>query len=410
MAKFPHSLLIILLFHLHPSTSLNPTETQALFDIRSSLRGLPGSTFFSSWDSSPSADPCTSFSGIICSPDPSDSTLRVTALTLGTGLENSPGLEGPFPTSISNLTSLTELVINPGRISGPIPESVGLQCRRLRLISISNNLISGPIPASLAGLTELHTLDLSHNQLTGPVPVALLTALPSLKVAVLGYNNLSGALPASMSRSSMLHLDLARNSLSGFLPSLLPTSLRYLSVGSNSLYGPVGAAFSAGLPNLTYIDLSMNKFSGQVPTAIFALPELLTILLHRNNFSGPLILPERVPSSCSPSTTEPNSIEPAPCPAWPLASEPVPNSNRFVARVRAELWREGVRRQHEQFTAQHNFSEARVPERGAGPPARVGWRCVWRTLHGSAGGARFCVRGSRSSEARPREQCPNDGD
>ncbi|KAK8967433.1 hypothetical protein KSP40_PGU003861 [Platanthera guangdongensis] len=235
------------------SPSLAPGDLQALLDIRQSLFDLPGSTFFSTWNFF--LDPCASFTGVTCSSDDSNfNFLRVSVLTLGTGLTDSPGLGGTLPHSISNLTALT-------------------------LLSISSNRFLGPIPTSLSNLPFLHTLDLSQNQLQGPIHSSLLSSNPSLKVLLLAYNGgLFGSIPSELtSASNLLHLDLRGNSFTGSLPPL-PATLRFLSASLNSLSGLL-------------VDLSYNAFSGAFPLSILALPLLSSIFLSHNNFSGDVSLP-----------------------------------------------------------------------------------------------------------------------
>ncbi|XP_010926213.1 uncharacterized protein [Elaeis guineensis] len=292
-------LLLLLLLQSHPSqqqqsSSLSPTDKAALLDVRSNLRDLPGSNFFSTWDFTD--DPCATFAGVVCSPDDQhgNQSLRISVLTLGTGLA------GSLSPSLANLTALTDLVVNPGRISGPIPPDIGARLRRLRCVSISNNLISGSIPVSLAGLPDLHTLDLGQNKLRGPIPpLLLLPSSPSLKVLILAANGgLNGEVPPGISAAQLLHLDLRGNSLTGALPPL-PSTLRYLSASANALSGPLDAAFAKPLPDLAFLDLSMNAFTGRVPPAIFALPRLSSLLIQRNNLSGPLAVPRRGEASPS---------------------------------------------------------------------------------------------------------------
>ncbi|KAK8966139.1 hypothetical protein KSP40_PGU004310 [Platanthera guangdongensis] len=265
----------------------SPGDLQALLDIRQSLFDLPGSTFFSTWNFF--LDPCAGFTGVTCSSDDSNvNFLRVSVLTLGTGLTDSPGLGGTLPHSISNLTALNELVIFPGKISGPIPTNIGPKLPFLRLLSISSNRFLGPIPTALSNLPFLHTLDLSQNQLQGPIPSSLLSSNPSLKVLLLAYNGgLFGSIPSELtSAPNLLHLDLRGNSFTGSLPPL-PATLRFLSASLNSLSG----LLYLDSPALEFVDLSYNGFSGAFPLSIFALPRLSSIFLSHNNFSGDVSLP-----------------------------------------------------------------------------------------------------------------------
>ncbi|XP_043700467.1 LRR receptor-like serine/threonine-protein kinase ERECTA [Telopea speciosissima] len=286
MAK-PQFFLFLLLFLFLTHQSLQQQQQQisaadlaALHDIRNSLRDLPHSDFFSTWDFA-APNPCSTFTGLLCSPDPSATAtplLRVTSLTLGTGLAGSPGLVGSLTPALSNLTALTQIVLYSGFVSGSIPPQLGT-LKNLRVISLTNNRLSGPIPCSLSTLPNLHTLDLSGNQLGGPVPASL-TRLPSLKVLILASNHLSGELPNVTTQ--LLHLDLKNNRFSGLLPSM-PLSLRYLSLCKNEMWGPLNVLVR--LSELVYLDLSMNSFSGSIPESLFR-PTLSSLLLQRNNLSG----------------------------------------------------------------------------------------------------------------------------
>ncbi|GAV57334.1 LRR_1 domain-containing protein/LRRNT_2 domain-containing protein/LRR_8 domain-containing protein [Cephalotus follicularis] len=292
--QYPLLLLLLAILHIAPDPTLEQqhedkiigTDLAALSAIKNSLTDIPGGTsFFSTWDLA-SPDPCSTFSGITCSLN------RVTTLTLGTDLSDSPGLAGTLSASISNLTQLTQVVLFPGLVTGPIPPELG-QLSNLRVISLTNNRLTGPIPDSLSSLQNLHTLDLSYNQLTGSTPRGL-TRLPQLKVLILASNRLSGEL-AEVS-TQLLHLDLKGNGLTGPLPKWLPSSLRYLSVSDNLMEGPLNGLESVS--NLVYLDLSMNQFSGAIPASLFR-PSLSSMFLQRNNLSGGLPIVDPASSSSS---------------------------------------------------------------------------------------------------------------
>ncbi|XP_068653291.1 DNA damage-repair/toleration protein DRT100-like [Aristolochia californica] len=257
---------------------LDPADFIALLRIRNSLRDLHGSEFLSTWNLS-SPDPCSSFSGVICAVD-ANNIVRVSSLTLGTGLTDSWGLTGTISPALCELTALVQLVVYPGKIIGSIPDCIG-GLSRLRFISLTNNLFSGTIPTSLAYLSMLHTLDLGYNLLEGRVPPDL-TKLGDLKVLILADNRLSGEVPPI--ESELLHLDLRSNSFSGQLPQL-PSTLRYLCASRNGLVGPLTNL--PELPDLEFVDLSMNEFNGPIPETLFTgSPQLSTVMLQRNNLSG----------------------------------------------------------------------------------------------------------------------------
>ncbi|XP_010916143.1 receptor-like protein kinase BRI1-like 3 [Elaeis guineensis] len=418
MASTTSSLLHILLLLLllsHPSeqqqtSSLSPSDKAALFDIRSNLRDLPGSNFFSTWDFA--SDPCATFAGVICSPDDEQGTqsLRVSVLTLGTGLADSPGLTGILSPSLANLTALTDLVVYAGRIYGPIPPNIGTRLRRLRLVSISNNPICGPIPVSLAGLPDLHTLDLGHNKLQGPIPTPLLLpSSPNLKVLILAANGgLSGELPPGISTAQLLHLDLRGNYLTGALPRL-PSTLRYLSASDNALSGTLDNAFAAQLPDLAFLDLSMNAFTGPIPPALFALPRLSSILLQRNNLSGPLAVPPpggEAPPSWAVVDLSHNVLTGEVPAALAAAGSLFLNNNRLTGAVPKEVARSVYVGSMTTLYAQHNYLTS-FPAQPLPLPDSVALCLSYNCMSLTSAAAAGCPGSAGTQPSRPSYQCSN---
>ncbi|WCJ19641.1 Leucine-rich repeat (LRR) family protein [Euphorbia peplus] len=256
--------------------NINTIDLSALASIKDSLIDInPRTTpFFATWNFS-SPNPCSSFLGLTCSP-----SNRVTSLTLGNPLSGSPTLAGSLSTSLSNLTQLTQLILYPGLVTGPIPPELG-SLKNLRVISLTQNRLTGPIPLSISFLPNLHTLDLGFNQLTGSIPPGLFSS-PQLKILVLSSNSISGELPTTIT-APLLHLDLKNNILTGGLPLHLPSSLRYLSLSNNGMWGQLNGLET--LLDLFYLDLSMNEFNGSITPSLFR-PSLSSLLLQRNNLSG----------------------------------------------------------------------------------------------------------------------------
>ncbi|KAK7355769.1 hypothetical protein VNO80_15031 [Phaseolus coccineus] len=268
-------LLFFLFSFLHVEAILDPADFLALQSIRKALEDMPGSHFFSSWDFT--ADPCN-FAGVYCDSD------RVIALNLGDPRAGSPGLTGRLDPALGKLSALAEFTVVPGRIYGPLPESLsGL--KNLRFFGVNRNFISGEISTKLGELRSLRTIDLSYNQLTGRIPPTV-GSLPELTNLILCHNRLSGSLPRFESHT-LTRLDLKHNSLSGSLPpNSLPPSLQYLSLAWNKLTGPIDHLLGR-LDQLNYLDLSLNQFTGPIPDRIFSFP-LTNLQLERNQFSGPV--------------------------------------------------------------------------------------------------------------------------
>lgn len=170
----------------------------------------------------------------------------------------------------------------------PLPPS-------LTYLSLSNNLLNGPIPSSLTNLTSLQSFDLVNCSLSGMLPAAPLPrALTSLS---LGLNNLSGSVPwaAWALPDSITTLSLAANRLAGPLPTTLPASLEALYLGGNVFSGSLPAELLGSLPtNFSQLDVSNNRLTGRLPQAVtlppgkpkYGMPT--DIDLSSNSFSGPL--------------------------------------------------------------------------------------------------------------------------
>ncbi|KAL5712742.1 hypothetical protein ACHQM5_014883 [Ranunculus cassubicifolius] len=271
------SILILCMFNFFniSFSMLDPNDFLALQSIRKKLTDMPGSNFFSTWDFT--ADPC-SFSGVYCNSNKE----KIIALNLGDSIAGKPGLEGRLHPALGKLSELTELTLVPGRVMGSLPQTIS-HLKKLKFLAISNNFISGSIPKSFVTLKNLETIDLSYNQLTGSIPASI-TILPSLTNVLLCHNHLTGSIPSFYSKT-LLRIDLKHNNLSGSLsPSSLPSSLEHLSLSSNQLTGSVNRLL-VKLNRINYLDLSYNRFTGPIPDPIFSFP-LSSLQLQRNMFSG----------------------------------------------------------------------------------------------------------------------------
>ncbi|WVZ87141.1 LOW QUALITY PROTEIN: hypothetical protein U9M48_033828 [Paspalum notatum var. saurae] len=133
--------------------------------------------------------------------------------------------QGPIPTSLSNLIKLTSLrigdIVNGSSSLAFISNMTSLSTLVLRNCRISDNLDS----VNFSYFENLTLLDLSFNNIMGPVPETLMYP-NSLKFIFLGNNNLSGSLPSFIG-SSIIGLDFSYNQLSGNFPSWISQDNSY---------------------------------------------------------------------------------------------------------------------------------------------------------------------------------------
>eukprot|EP00249_Psilotum_nudum_P016365 c25785_g4_i1 orf=25-1239(-) len=334
------AVLSLLLLQLSQS-ELHSLDIQALKEVRSSVRDLPGSFFFDSWDFN--HDPCGSFTGVVCAVV--NGVMRVRELNLGSGVLDTPGLGGEINPSIGNLSALVQFTVAPGEVGGQIPESLG-DLLQLEFLGISKNWLSGPIPYSLGALQSLETLDLSFNQLTGSIPDSLIQ-LPNLKALVLVHNNLVDSIPPIS--SPLEHLDLQDNILSGELPAL-PSSLGYVCLSKNELSGQFDNVVS--LPNLWYLDLSFNRFTGSLPPAI--LKRRLTFLfLQHNRLTGSIKPPSSV--NIAHLDLSYNEFSGSLSPLLATSTNLYLNNNHFTGEVPVELIHGFLSGSLRSLYLQHNY-------------------------------------------------------
>nr|TKW09187.1 hypothetical protein SEVIR_6G076900v2 [Setaria viridis] len=207
---------------------------------------------------------------------------RVVALKL-----NSLRLSGQLPSSLANLTSITQLELGHNSFSGPIPEELAT-LPKLQDLILASNMLEGKIPESLGNTSRsLSYVNLADNILSGGIPYSLATS-SSLTALILANNNLSGGIPHSLATSSSLtRLDLAVNRLSGMIPASLfngSSQLAFVNLGWNLFSGPIPDFHSmVALQNLS---LSGNNLLGSIPASLGNVSSLIGIYLDSNNLGG----------------------------------------------------------------------------------------------------------------------------
>ncbi|KAG4933452.1 hypothetical protein JHK82_047758 [Glycine max] len=185
--------------------------------------------------------------------------------------------------SCSNENRVTSLLLPNSQLLGSVPSDLG-SIEHLQILDLSNNSLNGSLPSSLSQASELRFLNLSNNLITGEVPESL-SQLRNLEFLNLSDNALAGKLPESFSNMQNLTVASFKNNyLFGFLPSGLRT-LQVLDLSSNLLNGSLPKDF--GGDNMRYLNISYNRFSGEIPTEFAAeIPGNATVDLSFNNLTG----------------------------------------------------------------------------------------------------------------------------
>ncbi|KAH7543638.1 hypothetical protein FEM48_Zijuj02G0205200 [Ziziphus jujuba var. spinosa] len=198
-------------------------------------------------------------------------------------------LLGPIPEGLGACSSLTRVRLGQNYLNGSIPDGL-IYLPLLNLAELQNNYLSGSLSDASSSLSSsLAHLNLSNNLLSGPLPTSL-SKFPSLQILLLSGNQFSGPIPASIGQLHHLQkLDISHNSLSGQIPPEIAncTFLTYLDLSQNNLSGPVPSEIS-NIRNLNYLNLSRNHLNQTIPRSIGGMKTLTTADFSFNDFSGKL--------------------------------------------------------------------------------------------------------------------------
>ncbi|GAA0161854.1 hypothetical protein LIER_39308 [Lithospermum erythrorhizon] len=136
---------------------------------------------------------------------------------------------------------------------GSIPENLGM-IQHLRFLDISNNSINGSIPFSIFHASELQSLDLSYNIISGEIHefVGGLKNLQSLNLSDLSSNLFNSSLN----------------------PNFGGNNISYLNVSFNRISGEIPKEFAEKFPSSAILlDLSFNNLTGEIPESVIFLKQ-----------------------------------------------------------------------------------------------------------------------------------------
>ncbi|XP_048333658.2 receptor-like protein 9DC3 [Ziziphus jujuba] len=251
-------------------------------------------------------------------------------------------LSGEIPPHYCNLTSLNYLRLCGNNLSGEIPACLVNPSHSMSVIRLGRNSFHGIIPEMCKNGGNLEMLDLSDNKLQGLLPRSLsnckkfqglivsknqlidvfpswLGALPYLRFLVLSHNGFYGAIgkvEKDLEFTKLQVMDLSFNNFVGELPSEYISSLNSMKhIDMVSKFAPymnfevtfhVTKDFRVSFTivyevkvtfkgretyrviqnNFALIDLSSNKFEGEIPELVGNLTSLCSLNLSNNMLTG----------------------------------------------------------------------------------------------------------------------------
>ncbi|WVZ13937.1 hypothetical protein V8G54_011503 [Vigna mungo] len=191
-------------------------------------------------------------------------------------------LNGTLP-DFSMFARLEMLDLGFNQISGTLPNTLKL-LPSLKKLYLDNNKLNGTISKDLRFPTDLEELSLKSNFLKGVLTDSHFYNMTKLERLILSDNSLT--LEVSQNWGSTFQLDtieLRSCKLGPLFPKWLEKQNKFQDLDiSNSGISDCWTHFKS----LAYLNMSQNKFIGEIPSSMGSLLELQVLLLRNNNLSG----------------------------------------------------------------------------------------------------------------------------
>ncbi|KAA0059199.1 receptor-like protein 12 [Cucumis melo var. makuwa] len=207
-----------------------------------------------------------------------------------TGRTQGCNFSGTIPSSLGNLTHL-KIVLHSNKFSGQISVSFK-DLTQLNFLHLSSNYFTDAT-LSWVDLLELRLLRLQSNQFYGNIkePNAE-NDFPRLRFNDLSYTNFSGYERSfSKIQEACTSMDLSSNRFEGEIPDEIGElkGLHSLGLSHNTLSGRILPSLG-NITQLESLDLSNSKLSGEIPETLAQLTFLTTFTVSQNKLSG--LIPE----------------------------------------------------------------------------------------------------------------------
>ena len=155
----------------------------------------------------------------------------------------------------------------------------------LRILVLRANRLHGPIwdPHVNFGLSKLHVIDLSHNNFSGKLPSKFFQNWSAIS-RVTGYDKSQSRYMGDTSNYYTDSLTIVNKGVELELVKIL-TIFTAIDLSNNRFYGEIPNSVG-NLKALIVLNLSSNNFMSHIPSSLGNLVELESLDLSRNNIFG----------------------------------------------------------------------------------------------------------------------------
>ncbi|XP_059449553.1 receptor-like protein 7 [Corylus avellana] len=191
-------------------------------------------------------------------------------------------------------SQLKIIIFSQNQFRGRLPRSL-VKCTMLKVLDLGNNQFNDRFPSWLKNLPNLKVLILRSNKFNGPIEISKSKYMfPNLRIIDLSYNNFFGKLPLELFGNWKVRKSETVDQLSYiqvypiiFLKTLGPYQFSYgfdysmtmTNKGQNMFYEKVQELFTA-------VDMSSNRFFGEIPSSIENLRGCHMLNLSNNILTG----------------------------------------------------------------------------------------------------------------------------
>ncbi|GLT82407.1 hypothetical protein SLE2022_007870 [Rubroshorea leprosula] len=205
-------------------------------------------------------------------------------------------LHGPIPETWETGNKLKAIQMGQNNLHGRLPRSLG-NCKMLEFLDFGKNKIKDTFPSWLGALPELRILILRSNRFYGTISIRVPETnflFPKLRIIDLSNNGFVGTLPidffarwnamANLDGENATYLQAYKHYIMVNLlvvPFVFPYSMTITNKGEKMEYAKILEVFSA-------VDLSCNKFDGEIPKVVGNLKRLQLLNLSNNILVGPI--------------------------------------------------------------------------------------------------------------------------